>query len=186
MLRSPHNLGDIMKLLLSAVAGIGMLCLGVMPAAAEDKVPCAAGAVCASKPETVVAAMEKAGFKPKLTKDNDGDPMIESDEAAYHFDVYFYGCENHINCDSLRFEAVFEKAPENTPELANKWNEKKRFLQASVRKSGQFGVAYDVATIGGVNSANFADVLDWWVSQLDELAKFFKEELNLPDAPAKK
>jgi len=128
--------------------------------------------------------MEKAGYKPKLGTDNDGDPMIESAEAAYRFTVYFYGCENHVNCDSLRFEVLFEKAPENTPELANKWNQRKRFLQAYVRADEQFGTAYDVATIGGLNQRNFADVLDWWASQLDELGRFFKAELNLPDAPA--
>jgi len=175
-----------MRLLSMTAAAAAMLCLSAGPAAAEDKAACAAGAICASNPQSVMAAMEKAGFKPKLSKDNDGDPMIESDEAVYHFDVYFYGCANHINCDSLRFEAVFEKAPENTFELANKWNDKKRFLQASVRSDGQFGVAYDVATIGGVNAANFADVLDWWNSQLNTLAKFFKEEIPAPAPPAKK
>ncbi|WBY09795.1 YbjN domain-containing protein [Sphingomonas sp. 7/4-4] len=72
------------------------------------------------------------------------------------------------------------------PEFVNKWNSKKRFLQAFVRTDGQLGVAYDVATIGGLNAANFADVLAWWNSQLAELADFFKEELNLPDAKADK
>ena len=176
-----------MRLFYSAAAGLALSCAAILPASAEDKAPCGAGMVCASKPETVMAAMEKAGFKPKLSKDNGGDPMIESDEAIYHFDVYFYGCENHINCDSLRFEAIFEKAPENTIELANKWNVSKRFLQASVRDSGEIAFAYDVPTIGGVNDANFADVLDWWTSELNELGKFFKKELNLPDpAPAAK
>ena len=177
-----------MRLTLPAAAA-AVLLFASTPAVAEDKEPCGKDMVCASKPETVMAAMEKAGFKPKLTADTDGDPMIESDEAAYHFDVYFYGCENHLNCDSLRFEALFEKAPENTPELANKWNQAKRFLQAYARTDGQFGVAYDVATIGGLNARNFGDVLDWWSSQLGELSRFFKKELNLPDpapAPEKK
>lgn len=175
-----------MHLLPFAAAGIAALCLAA-PASAEDTKPCGPGLICASNPQTVMAAMEKAEYKPKLGKDGEGDPMIESDESAYHFDVYFYGCKNNKNCDSLRFEALFEKAPENTPEFANKWNAKKRFLQAYIREDGQMGVAYDVATIGGLNAANFTDVLDWWNSQLNELASFFKEELNLPDAkPAEK
>jgi len=158
------------------------------PGAAEDTKPCGAGLVCASDPASVMAAMEKAGFKPKLSKDNDGDPMISSDQGVFTFDVYFYGCKEHKSCDSLRFESLFEKAPENTAEFANKWNSKKRFLQAFVRADQQFTVAYDVATIGGLNATNFADVLDWWNSQLGELAAFFKEELKLPDpkpAPTK-
>ena len=103
--------------------------------------------------------------------------MIEIKDSTYAFDVYFYGCKANKNCDSLRFEALFEKAPENTPEFVNKWNSKKRFLQAYVRDDGGFAVAYDVATIGGLNQRNFADVVDWWNSQLSELADFFKEEV---------
>ena len=175
-----------MRLFQMAAAGL-LLCLSSASAHAEDKEPCAKGMVCASEPETVMAAMEKAGYKPKLSKDDSGDPMIESEEAAYNFVVSFYGCNQHVDCDSLRFEAWFDKAPENTAELANKWNATKRFLQASVRTDGEMDFTYDVATIGGVNAANFADILDWWTSQLDELGKFFKKELNLPDTePAKK
>jgi hypothetical protein len=172
-----------MRLRFPAAAGL-LLCLSATPAAAEDPAPCAKGMVCASDPDSVIAAMTKAELAPKLSKDGDGDPMIESDASVYHFDVFFYGCKEHAKCDSLRFEAVFEKAPENTPELANKWNAKKRFLQAYVRADGAFAVAYDVATIGGVNQANFADVIAWWNNQLGELAEFFKQEV--PPAPAKK
>src|SRR5438105_4185871 len=121
--------------LLSLAAGTAALCLSI-PALAEDAKPCAAGMVCASDPETVIAALTKADLKPKLTTDGEGDPLIESDESTYHFDVYFYGCKAHKNCDSLRFESLFEKAPENTPEFVNKWNSKKRFLQAYVRTDG--------------------------------------------------
>lgn len=174
-----------MRLSFFVAAALSALCLSA-PAAAEDTAPCGAGLVCASDPATVMAAMEKAKFKPRLGKDGDGDPMIESDESFYHFELFFYGCKEHKNCDSLRFEASFEKAPENTPEFANKWNAKKRFLQAFVRPNGEFAVAYDVATIGGLNQTNFGDVLDWWHSQLDELSTFFKEELKLPEEkPAK-
>jgi hypothetical protein len=155
--------------------------------ASEAQPPCTKDLVCANAPQTVFAAMEKAGFKPKMTTDGQGDPMIESDESAYHFDVYFYGCDKqHANCDSLRFEVLFEKAPENTFALANKWNAEKRFLQAYIRDDQQMALAYDLAMIGGLSQRNFADVLDWWDSQLGELGKFFKKELNLPDTPAEK
>jgi hypothetical protein len=175
-----------MRLFRSAAAtGLALSCLGILPASAEDKTPCGAGLICASKPDTVFAAMEKAGFKPKLTTDTDGDPMIESDEAAYHFDVYFYDCVEHRNCASLRFEVLFDKAPENTAAFANKWNVQSRLLTTFVRADEKFVGTADVSTVGGLNAANFADVLDWWSSQLNALGAFFKKELNLPDAPAK-
>lgn len=172
-----------MRLTFSAATGL-LLCLPAVPAAAEDKAPCAANMVCASAPATVVAAIAKADLAPKLTTDDEGDPMIEVQGGPYNASVFFYGCTAHAKCDSLRFEASFEKAPENTQELANTWNAKKRFLQAFVRANGEFVVAYDIATIGGLNATNFADVLAWWDNQLNELATFFEEEI--PKARTKK
>jgi hypothetical protein len=158
-------------------AAAAALCLVPGIAQAQDRNACGAGMVCASDPASVMRAMDKAGLKPELTADNTGDPLIESGAAAYHFDIYFYGCENHRNCDSLRIEVDFTKAPENTPELANRWNAKHRFLQAAVPASGQMVFAYDVATIGGVSDRNFADILDWWTSTLDDVGEFFTREL---------
>jgi hypothetical protein len=171
-----------MRHMLTATLFLSCL-IGAGNARTEDRDPCGAGQVCASDPASVVRAMEKAGLKPKLDKDNLGDPMIESDEAAYHFDVYFYGCKQNKNCDSLRFEVGFAKEAENTAELANLWNRSKRFLQASVSEDGRFLATYDLATIGGVNERNFGDVLDWWTTMLGELAKFFREELKLDEKP---
>ncbi|RYE01972.1 MAG: YbjN domain-containing protein [Sphingomonadales bacterium] len=149
------------------------------PALAQDRASCAAGQVCASAPASVVAAIEKANLKPKLGKDSNGDPLIEIEEGApYHFDVYFYGCEKGANCDSLRFEVIFEKDPDATPLLANKWNASHRFIQAAVKEDGRFVMAYDVPTIGGVNARNFADMLDWWTSMLGEAGDFFGKELG--------
>ncbi|RYD49916.1 MAG: YbjN domain-containing protein [Sphingomonadales bacterium] len=148
------------------------------PAFAQDRNPCVTGTVCASDPASVMAALIKANLKPKLGKDSNGDPLIESEGAvAYHFDVYFYGCEKNRNCDSLRFEVIFDKDDGGTPELANKWNATHRFIQAAVKADGRFVMAYDVPTIGGVNARNFADVLDWWGSMLGEAGEFFTKEL---------
>lgn len=148
------------------------------PAFAQDRAACGAGQVCASNPASVVAAMEKANLKPKLGKDASGDPLIESEGAsAYHFDVHFYGCEKGRNCDSLRFEVIFEKDASATPALANRWNAAHRFIQAAVKDDGRFVMSYDVPTIGGMNPRNFADVLDWWSSMLGEAGDFFTKEL---------
>jgi Putative bacterial sensory transduction regulator len=162
---------------LAAAAAALLLAPGVAPA--QDRAPCGPDLVCASDPDTVMHAMEKAGLKPTRSADNEGDPVISSEEAAYPFDVYFYGCEQHKHCDSLRFQVTFRKDADNTAALANKWNLGKRFLQASVPADGRFVVAYDVGTIGGVNQRNFADTLDWWQSMLGELGDFFAAELKL-------
>jgi sterol desaturase/sphingolipid hydroxylase (fatty acid hydroxylase superfamily) len=37
-------------------------------------------------------------------------------------------------------------------------------------------VSYDVATIGGINQANFADIMAWWDTMLGEMRTFFAED----------
>ena len=150
-------------------------------AGAADKAPCPAGTVCASDPASVLAAMKKKGLDAKLSTDNTGDPMIDA-EVGYHASVFFYGCEAHKDCDSLRFDVNFEKAPENTLALANDWNASERFLQMSLKSDGTLDAAYDVTTVGGMNQANFADTLDWWSAMLDQLSTFFQKK----PPPAKK
>ncbi len=154
------------------------------PAMAEDKDPCAKDMVCASDPKTVVEAFREAGLKAKLQIDNDGDPLIESAASGYNFDTFFYGCVETKACDSLQFRVTFIKEPENTVELANKWNAKRRFSHMYVANEGQLIVNFDVTTVGGLNKKNFGDVLATWESVLGELGKFFDE--HIPAKPAAK
>ncbi len=155
--------------------------LWLVPAAhAEDKAPCGKDMVCASDPQSVLKAMEKAGLKPKLEVDGIGEPMISSEESTYNFSVYFYGCEEKKNCDSLQFQVMFEKDKGIDLKLANKWNLTHRFLQAALRDDGTLVLGYDIGTIGGLNQTQFKDTIDWWTASLDELSNFFEKELPKP------
>jgi Putative bacterial sensory transduction regulator len=145
------------------------------PSWAVDKDSCKADMVCASKPETIVAALQDAGYKAKLSKsETTGNPTIASSTSGYDFDVFFYGCKDNAQCDSVQFLVSFEKDKTNTAELANKWNSEKRFSQAYINKDGEFVMGYDVTTLGGLSKNNFADVIDWWTTMMGELRVFFK------------
>lgn len=168
-----------MKVLL----GLGLL-LGAVPlsgALAEDRAACGKGLICASDPQTVVKALQEAGYKAKLTADKLGDPMVESAASGYEFEILFYGCESKRRCDSLQFYRGFEAGVENTPAYANKWNVKNRFVQMAAHPDTTLSVHHDVSTIGGLTKANFADTVEWWASQLNEMRTFFRE--NDPAKP---
>lgn len=166
-----------MRLILPSACAAALL-LAAAPAAAQDRDPCPANMVCASSVDSVLRGMQKVHLAPKLTKDTTGNPLIESDQGSYHYDVYFRGCEQNRNCDSLHFEVAFTKAPPNALQLANKWNGNHRFLSIHITPDGRLVGSYDVGTIGGLTERNFADVLDWWGSQLGEMADFFRTELQ--------
>jgi hypothetical protein len=144
-------------------------------ARAEDTEKCPTALICASDPATIVVALQEAGYKAKLEKDAMGDPMIASSASGYDFNVYFYGCKSAARCDSLQFQVSFEKDGANTPELANKWNSTKRFGQAAISEKGSFVLGYDISTVGGVNSKNFADIVDWWQVSLSNLRTLFRD-----------
>lgn len=160
-----------------ALLGLALGMVVVTPASAIDTEPCGAGLICASNPQTVVNALQEAGYKAKLSKsESTGNPRIESAASGYNFHVYFYECEKGAKCASLQFFISFADDGTNTPDLANKWNAKKRFLQMSVDDDKSLSVSMDITTLGGLNRRNFSDVVDWWSVMLSELNKFFKEQ----------
>ena len=157
------------------VAATGLLLLAASAASAKDAKPCPAGLICASRPETVVAALQAAGYKAKLGKDNQDDPSVSSAAGGYDFDILFYGCEQHVNCDSLQFRLTFSAYENHNAEIANAWNRDKRLLKAEARPDRRLVFNYDLSTVGGLNQTNFADVADWWALMLGEVDKFFRD-----------
>jgi hypothetical protein len=160
-------------------AMMASLVAGPAPAAAV----CAKDMVCASSPDTVVSALQAAGYRAKLTRnDKTKEPQIASAANGYNFDVYFYGCKDGENCSSLSFWISFTKDPTNSADLANEWNRQKRFSAMSYDPTdGSVAISYDVTTVGGINQDNFADVIDWWASIMGQARKFFDQH----PAPAK-
>lgn len=155
--------------------------LGAAPAVAADKDPCGRDMICASAPQTVVEALQAAGYKAVLSKSKQtGNPMIESAASGFNFHVFFYECEENKGCASLQFSTSFNNDDgANSADLANKWNSDKRFSQMSFDPSDKsLNFAYDVSTFGGLNKKNFADVIDWWETMLGQLPDFFKTTIS--------
>lgn len=162
--------------LTKSIAAALLLGLASGSAYAADKDPCAKDMVCASDPQTIVAALQAAGYKAVLHKSkNTGNPVIDSAAAGYDFNIFFYECQENKACGSLQFSSNFGDDGTNTAELANLWNKTKRFSQMSLDDDKSLNFSYDVTTIGGLNQKNFADVIDWWATMLGELGRFFKE-----------
>jgi hypothetical protein len=170
-----------------AAGGAPALAQGAKPAPAPAAVvvTCAKDMVCAANPETVVSALQAAGYRAKLTRSGpDKPPQITSAANGYNFDIYFEGCKEGEACNSLSFWISFTKDPTNSADLANEWNASKRFSTMSFDKSdGSLAISYDVTTVGGLNQENFADVIDWWASMLGAARKFFDAH-PAPAAPS--
>ncbi|AKH41918.1 hypothetical protein WYH_00867 [Croceibacterium atlanticum] len=158
------------------IAAAMALAFAATPAMAQDGAECPAGLVCASEPQTVVDALERAGLEPELGTDDQGDPKIVGQHGNWTFNLFFYDCVDNADCKALQFEIAFNNDDGlNTLELANEWNRTKRFGQLSLGENDLLNFSYDVTAVGGLTQDNFADVADWWIVLLDGLSDFFMD-----------
>jgi hypothetical protein len=156
---------------LTWLAGL-MLLAAPLPAAAQEQEQLLDLTV----PHLVAKALQDAGYKAEIAKRDDGDPFIRSAANGEAFTIEFYNCELANGCGSIQFYGWYKKQPWFTPEFANRWNTSKRFLRVEIDKDGDLGMHLDVATVGKLTKANFADVLDWWSVMSGDLAEFIDKE----------
>jgi hypothetical protein len=134
-------------------------------AAAGLAMPAQAQTVSARKPESLVSALQAAGYGAKLEKDSGGDPMIVSAAHGHPFRVVFYGCKANRDCATITFAAGFDKKSETSLASINEWNRKNRFGRAYLDSEGDPILGMDVdLDDGGMSSALFTDNLEFWTA----------------------
>jgi hypothetical protein len=128
-----------------------------------------------SKPEAVVAAVQAAGYKAEIKKDDDGAPYIVSAANGQPFTLNLYGCEKGA-CDSLNIESWYKPEPIFTTTLTNEWNNNNRYLTITIDKEGKLRERAYVSLVGKLTRKNFVDQIEWYISQDGRFAKFLDEK----------
>ena len=132
------------------------------------------GSVTPANPAGIVALLQREGYKAKLEKDQEGDPMISSAAGGSEFQVLFYDCTNHINCGSLTFHAGYDadKGKEPSADTIVKFNREWRYGRAFLDDDKDPILEYDIA-FGGLPMADkmFVDNLDAFVSTMGSFEK---------------
>lgn len=140
--------------------GFDVVLIAALLAAAT---PAAAPAtVDAAKPESIVTALQDAGYKAVLKKDGSGDPLITSAASGATFNIYFYGCEKGAGCRSLQLYAAYTVKVKLTADKINGWNRDNRFGAALLDKDGDPALQWDVITETGMPAPLFAQMIDRW------------------------
>jgi hypothetical protein len=134
-------------------------------AAAGIAVPAQAQSVSASRPDSLVKALQAAGYTAKLEKDGTGDPMIVSAVNGHPFRVVFYGCKANKDCATISLAAGFDKKSATDLASINAWNRKNRFGRAYLDDEGDPILGMDIdLDDGGMSTALFADNLEFWTA----------------------
>jgi Putative bacterial sensory transduction regulator len=144
------------------LAALGALALG---GAAQ------AEAISATNPQSIVTAMQNAGYKATLEKDSTGDPLIHSSSSGSNFSVFFFGCTKNVDCRTIQFFAGYSDRKPTLSQM-NDWNSKKRFARAYISDSGNARIEMDVdLDDGGMSTKLFEDNLEFWVAVMAAFEK---------------
>ncbi len=127
--------------------------------------------VTGQSPASVVKALQDAGYKAALTKDDTGDPMINSSSGGSNYAIFFYGCTKSVDCRTIQFFAGYsDKKP--TLSQINDWNAKKRFGRAYLSDKGAGRLEMDVdLDDGGMSAKLFEDNIEFWVAIMAQFEK---------------
>jgi hypothetical protein len=130
-----------------------------------------AEAITATSPQSIVTAMQNAGYKAALEKDSTGDPLIKSSSGGSNFSVFFFGCTKNVDCRTIQFFAGYSDRKPTLSQM-NDWNAKKRFARAYIADNGNARIEMDVdLDDGGMSTKLFEDNLEFWVAVMGAFEK---------------
>jgi hypothetical protein len=134
--------------------------------------------VAAKDPSSVIKALQKAGYKAELSKDDSGDPIIQSASSGSNFAVLFYGCTDNRDCARVQFAVTYTDKKGVSLDSFNAWNAKNYFGRAYRTDQGTARLEMDVdLDDGGMSALLFEDNLEWWVTVMAN----FEKHLNGQD-----
>lgn len=127
----------------------------------------------ASDPAGLVMLLEDAGYQPKLSKDETGDPMIDLDLGGYKGMIYFYGCDEtaHDRCQSIQFQAGFNREQPWTAADAIKLAQKFRFSSVHLDDEGDPWVKWDIITGDGIPAKVFLTSVEYFTDVVSDSAE---------------
>lgn len=144
----------------------------------------AADVISASDIPSVTAALEAAGHKAALRRDDEGVRYILVDEGEHEFSVSFDDCEDLVEaagCNMLIFNAVWDGDGEGDADIVNTYNRSSTLAHAYIDEAdGTLNLTLSVTTKGGLTAANFAEIIAIWEASDAELADLLGEEEAKP------
>jgi hypothetical protein len=122
--------------------------------------------------KTVVAALQENGYRAKLNKGEDGDPLIITGSGGNNIVLVFSSCTNHENCDYIEFLSYYaDISPRNGSEIVNKWHSEENFASVLyIEREKQLSLYHYIITgTGGISSESLTDTMSYFVKDLASL-----------------
>ena len=147
-------------MMLKAVAALAAMAALAMPAPAQT--------VTATDPNTVVQALQAGGYAARLTRDEYGNPQIDSASSGSNFSVFFFDCTDGRDCGAIQFHASYELDPPPADRMAE-WNRTKRYARGFISQDNWATAEMDVLIEpGGISRELFLDNLELWTTLMSQ------------------
>ncbi len=134
-------------------------------AAAE---PLTAGGLNASE---LAAALQRAGYRAKVEKGDDGEEYVAGGAAGVNFDLYPYDCKDG-RCASAQFVASFDVEKGFQLAKANQWNREKRFASVYLDDENDPHLQRDINLSPGGTTEALEDEFRLWDDLLSSFMEF--------------
>lgn len=116
--------------------------------------------VVASDPKAVALGVGEAGYLARVKEDSDGDPQIVTKMSGWTVIIYFYGCVDNKDCQSIQFRAGFDRTSPMKLEDVNEWNAGRRFGTVSLDEEGDPYLSWDIILNEAIPQTVFAKIID--------------------------
>ncbi len=124
--------------------------------------------VTADDPNSILEVAKGYG-RASLSKDSQGDPWIEGKMDGLVYNIFFYGCKNGINCESIQLETGWGKdAKKLSLDEINEWNSKKLFVRSMINKNGLVRLHMEILLRFEVTEKNLDACFDVWRALMKE------------------
>ena len=149
--------------------------LGALAAAsmAGEATPAAGpGKVSLADPTSLVTALQKAGYRAKLTYE-EGKPEIESSAAGATFYLYFDDCASEDGCADVMVQSAYDLAKDAVSlDTINKFNRDNRWARVYLDEESDPIIEYDLIFAGQqLDESTFIETIKAWD---DVLGRFHK------------
>jgi hypothetical protein len=135
---------------------------------APAPVPLGGNMIDATSPQALAELLQQQGYRAVVGQDTSGNPKIDSSAAGVDYSIYFYGCNNGSDCQSLNFSSGFDLDRGTSFQAMNDWNSSQFFAYAYLDDESDPFLNMDMNLAYGVSADNFVDSLAIWEQLLSD------------------
>ena len=125
--------------------------------------PTPVGKVSIAEPNSIIAALQRGGYRATLTYE-DGAPEIESSAAGATYQLRFQNCESKDGCEDILIQSAYDLAKNAVSlETINKFNKDNRWARAYLDDEGDPIIETDLIFAGKMlDEATFIETVKAW------------------------